>query len=158
MKLTNRVKKLREQSLNAVETISAERAMLVTRFYKSDMAREVSVPVRRARAFEYILKNKKLCINDGELIVGERGPEPKATPTYPEISLHSLDDLEILDTREKVSFRVSDEVKDIYRKEIIPYWKGKSNRDKVFLPNSRSRGLRDILSWVISYSATVFWI
>ncbi|MEE4215534.1 MAG: trans-4-hydroxy-L-proline dehydratase [Bacteroidales bacterium] len=131
MKLTERVKKLRDQSLNAVESISAERALLVTEFYKSDMAGEVSVPVRRARAFEYILKNKKLCINEGELIVGERGPEPKATPTYPEISLHSLDDLEILDKREKVSFRVSEEVKNIYRDEIIPFWKGKSNRDKI---------------------------
>ncbi len=148
MKLTNRVKKLREQSLNAVETISAERSMLVTRFYKSDMAREVSVPVRRAMAFEYILKNKKLCINDGELIVGERGPEPKATPTYPEISLHSLDDLEILDTREKVSFRVSDEVKDIYRKEIIPYWKGKSNRDKIMEAMTPA--------WKKAYNAGVF--
>ncbi|MGM0665852.1 MAG: trans-4-hydroxy-L-proline dehydratase [Bacteroidota bacterium] len=131
MKLTERVKKLRDQSLNAVESLSAERALLVTEFYRSDMAGEVSVPVRRARAFEYILKNKKLCINEGELIVGERGPEPKATPTYPEISLHSLDDLEILDKREKVFFRVSDEVKNIYRDEIIPFWKGKSNRDKI---------------------------
>lgn len=129
--MTERVKKLRDQSLNAPESISAERAVLVTEFYKGTMAGKVSVPVRRARAFEYILENKKICINDGELIVGERGPEPKATPTYPEISLHSLDDLEILDKREKVSFRVSDEVKNIYGNEIIPYWKGRSNRDKI---------------------------
>ncbi len=29
-----------------------------------------------------------------ELIVGERGPTPKAVPTYPEITLHSLTDLD----------------------------------------------------------------
>ncbi len=148
MILTDRVRKLREQSLNAEETISAERALLVTEFYKSDMAREISIPVRRARTFEYILKNKKLCINDGELIVGERGPEPKATPTYPEISLHSIKDLEILDTRDKVSFKVSDEVKDIYRKKIIPYWKGKSNRDKIMAAMTPA--------WKKAYSSGVF--
>ena len=131
MKISQRVKKLRDQSLNAVEKISAERALLITQFYKSDDARELSAPVKRAKAFEYLLKNKKICINEGELIVGERGPAPKETPTYPEISLHSMKDLEILDSREKVFFRVDDEVKNVYKKEIIPFWKGKSNRDRI---------------------------
>jgi formate C-acetyltransferase len=131
MKISIRVQQLREQSLNAVEKISAERALLMTQFYKSDKARELSAPVKRAKAFEYLLKNKKICINGGELIVGERGPAPKETPTYPEISLHSMKDLEILNSREKVFFRVDEEVKNIYEKEIIPFWKGKSNRDRI---------------------------
>jgi pyruvate formate-lyase/glycerol dehydratase family glycyl radical enzyme len=131
MILSERVMRLRDQSLNAVETLSAERALLMTQFYKSDEARELSAPVKRAKAFEYLLRNKKICINEGELIVGERGPAPKATPTYPEISLHSLKDLDILNSREKVFFRVDDEVKRIYENEIIPFWKGKSNRDRI---------------------------
>ena len=131
MRMTERVKKLREQSLNAVETISVERAVLMTHFYKSDEARELSAPVKRAKAFEYLLKKKKICINDGELIVGERGPAPKATPTYPEISLHSIRDLEILNSREKVFFGVEEEAKKIYEKEIIPFWKTKTNRDRI---------------------------
>lgn len=131
MILSERVKKLRNQSLKAVETLSAERALLITRFYKSDEARELSVPVKRARAFEYLLRHKEICINAGELIVGERGPAPKATPTYPEISLHTLKDLEVLNSREKVFFKVDVEVKKIYEKEIIPFWIGKSNRDRV---------------------------
>lgn len=129
--LSDRIHQLRAQSLNAVERISAERARLVTEFYESEAARELSVPVRRARAFEYILRNKKICINEGELIVGERGPAPKATPTYPEINLHSIEDLEVLDRRPKVSFKVDEEVKRIYREEIIPYWEGRSNRDRI---------------------------
>ncbi len=148
MILTDRVKRLREQSLNAVEKISAERALLITAFYKSDEAREVSAPVRRARAFEYLLRHKAICINEGELIVGERGPEPKATPTYPEISLHSMEDLEILDSRKKVSFRVDEEVKRIYHDEIIPYWKGKSNRDRIM-------GLMTP-EWLRAYKAGIF--
>ncbi len=148
MILTERVKRLREQSLNAVEKITAERALLITAFFKSDEAREVSAPVRRARAFEYLLRNKTICINEGELIVGERGPEPKATPTYPEISLHSLEDLETLDSREKVSFRVDEDVKKIYCDEIIPYWKGKSNRDRIM-------GLMTP-EWLRAYNAGIF--
>jgi formate C-acetyltransferase len=148
MILSERVKKLRDQSLNAVEKISAERALLITQFYKSDEARELSAPVKRAKAFDYLMRNKKLCINEGELIVGERGPAPKETPTYPEISLHSLKDLEILNSREKVFFRVDDEVKSIYENEIIPFWKGKSNRDRIMsLMNA---------DWLNAYNAGVF--
>lgn len=148
MILTDRVKRLREQSINAVERISAERAQLITAFYKSDESRELSAPVRRARAFEYLLRHKTICINRGELIVGERGPEPKATPTYPEISLHSVEDLKILDSRKKVFFKVDEEVKRIYREEIIPYWKGKSNRDRIMSLMTDE--------WMKAYRAGVF--
>jgi formate C-acetyltransferase len=148
MILSDRVKKLREQSLNAVETLSPERAKLMTQFYKSDEAREISAPVKRAKAFEYLLKNKKLYLGDGELIAGERGPAPKETPTYPEISLHSLNDLDILNSREKVSFRVDDEVKSLYEKEIIPFWKGKTNRER-FMSLMTSE-------WHNAYNAGVF--
>jgi pyruvate formate-lyase/glycerol dehydratase family glycyl radical enzyme len=148
MVLSKRVRKLREQSLNAIEKISAERALLITRFYQSDDSRELSAPVRRARAFEYLLRNKKICINDGELIVGERGPAPKETPTYPEISLHSLRDLEILNSREKVFFKVDNEVKIVYKEEIIPYWEGKSNRDRIMNLMTPE--------WLNAYKAGVF--
>ncbi|MCK5700478.1 MAG: hypothetical protein KAI29_04970, partial [Cyclobacteriaceae bacterium] len=83
--MTERIEKLRTQSLNSINRISAERALLITEFYKSHECQKVSVPVQRALSFKYIMENKSICINDGELIVGERGPAPKATPTYPEI-------------------------------------------------------------------------
>lgn len=148
MKMTERVMRLREQSLNATETITAERAQLITRFYASREAVGLSAPVLRARAFEYLLRNKAICINEGELIVGERGPSPKATPTYPEISLHSMQDLDILDTREKVSFKVDDEVRRIYSEEIIPFWKGRSNRDRIME--------RMTPEWLAAYKAGIF--
>jgi pyruvate formate-lyase/glycerol dehydratase family glycyl radical enzyme len=148
MKMNERVRKLREQSLNAVESLTAERAVLMTQFYKSDESRELSAPVRRAKAFEYLLRNKKICINDGELIVGERGPAPKQTPTYPEMSLHSIRDLEILNSREKVFFKVDEDVKKVYENEIIPFWKGKSNLDKIM-------GLMTP-EWIKAYKAGVF--
>lgn len=129
--MTERIKRLRELSINAVNCISAERALLVTEFYKSGRANEVSIPVQRALCFKHILRNKTICISDDELIVGERGPEAKATPTYPEINVHSPEDLEILHNRKKVSFLSDDETRKAYIDIIIPYWKGKSNRDKM---------------------------
>ncbi|MBA7527017.1 Trans-4-hydroxy-L-proline dehydratase [subsurface metagenome] len=146
--MTERIKKLRDQSLNAINRISPERALLITEFYKSDIVREVSVPVQRALSFKYLLENKEICINDGEIIVGERGPAPKATPTYPEICLHSLDDLKKLDTRPKVSYRVNEETRRIYRETIIPFWQGKSNRDR--LMNQM------FPEWIDAYKAGVF--
>lgn len=146
--MNDRVKKLREQSLNAINCISPERAILVTDFYKTGVDREVSVPVMRALTLQYILANKFIYINDSELIVGERGPAPKAAPTYPEICLHTLKDLEILDTRQKVSFKVNAETKRIYRDKIIPFWQGKSNRDRIM------RAMP--LEWLDSYRAGVF--
>jgi len=146
--MNERINQLRKQSLNAVNTLSEERALLLTEFYKSKEAQEISIPVKRAKAFYHILANKQLCINNGELIVGERGPAPKATPTYPEVSLHTLDDLEILDQRAKVSFKVDESMMKAYKESIIPYWKGKSNRDKIM----------DIMSdeWKNAYQAGVF--
>ncbi|GAF91228.1 unnamed protein product, partial [marine sediment metagenome] len=125
-------KKLREQSLNTKPSISSERAALLTEFYKSDRAKKVSNPVKRALAFKYILENKSICINKGELIVGERGPTPRATPTYPEITIHSLNDLDILNSREKTSYSVNEDTKKLYEKDIIPFWKGQSIRDRIF--------------------------
>lgn len=148
MKKTERINKLRNQSVNAVEYISAERAKLVTQFYKSKEAVGLSIPVLRAKAFEYILKNKSICINKDELIVGERGPEPKATPTYPEINLHSLNDLEILDKREKVFFKVSNEVKKVYTDEIIPFWTGSNNRERIMN--------KMLPEWKAAYAAGIF--
>jgi trans-4-hydroxy-L-proline dehydratase len=83
-----RIQKLRQESLDTRESLSPERALLVTRFYESGIAQKEAVPVQRALCFRHIMKNKSLWIGDGELIVGERGPAPKATPTYPEICLH----------------------------------------------------------------------
>ncbi|HEX2907627.1 MAG TPA: pyruvate formate lyase family protein, partial [Phototrophicaceae bacterium] len=127
MAISARVAHLRQQSLDAVPTLSPERAELVTQFYQQQTVK-LSIPVERARLFEYLLARKTICINDGELIVGEKGPAPKATPTYPELCCHSRRDLDILNTREKVWFRVSPETVQVYEDQLIPYWQGKTMR------------------------------
>ena len=99
MPMSERVAQLREQSLEAIPSVSSERAELLTEFYQENV-RLMSTPVRRALAFLYLAEHKTICINDGELIVGEKGPSPKAAPTYPELCCHSLQDLDILNARE----------------------------------------------------------
>jgi len=146
--MNERIKKLRTQSLKAVPNISPERAELITEFYQSDIANQVSFPVKRALAFKYIMEKKKICINDGELIVGERGPSPKATPTYPEVNIHSMRDFKLLNDRKKIPFKVSEKTKKIYKEKIIPYWKGKSMREKIFNEVSDE--------WIDAYEAGVF--
>ena len=124
--MNDRIRLLREQSLAAVPTISLERARLLTELYTSGAPERASVPVTRALAFKHILDHKSICINPGELIVGERGEAPKATPTYPEICTHTLQDFEILNSREKIPFRVSDEARQFQHDIIIPFWSGRS--------------------------------
>jgi trans-4-hydroxy-L-proline dehydratase len=145
---TDRIQKLRRQSLESINRISPERAVLLTEFYRDCMDRDVSTAVMRALAFEHILKNKYICINEGELIVGERGPAPKAVPTYPEICLHSPEDLEILDSRPKVYFKVDETTRNIYKEMIIPFWKGRSNRERIMQSMTPE--------WLDAYQAGVF--
>ena len=142
-----RVQKLRQESLDAIPTITPERARLLTAFYQNEKG-ITSYPVQRARAFQYVLEHKTICINQGELIVGERGPTPKATPTYPEICCHSLMDLDILDSREKISYKVNQGTRDIYADTIIPYWQGKTIRELIFSEMTSA--------WLQAYEAGIF--
>ena len=68
--MNSRVNKLRTESQNAIPEISAERALLITEFYKSDLAQSVSIPVKRALALKHLLSNKKLYIGINEILIG----------------------------------------------------------------------------------------
>lgn len=142
-----RTSQLRQESLEARPSISPERAILVTEFYQANEGR-YSAPVMRARAFLHLCQHKTIYLGDGELIVGERGPRPKATPTFPELTCHSLDDLRILNSRPKTSYAVDRECLRVYEEKVIPYWRGRSIRDKMFqeLPGE----------WRDAYEAGIF--
>ena len=147
MPITPRVAALRQQSLDAIPTLSPERAILMTRFYQEHTAR-TSVPVERALAFAYLMAHKTVYINHRELILGQKGPAPKATPTYPELCCHTLHDLEILDTREKIPFRVSPETVQVHAEELIPFWQGRTMRELIL----------DAMTpdWLAAYEAGIF--
>jgi pyruvate formate-lyase/glycerol dehydratase family glycyl radical enzyme len=146
--MTERVQRLRTQSVETRPYISSERAELMTAFYRSGEPEKHSVPVARALALRHLMEHRTICINDGELIVGERGQAPKATPTYPELCCHSLEDLRILSTRERTRFAVSDAVREVYEREIIPFWSGRTIREKLFAMMSDE--------WRAAFEAGVF--
>jgi formate C-acetyltransferase len=80
--------------------------------------------------------------------VGERGPSPKATPTFPELCCHTLADLDVLRTREKISFDVPAEARRTYEDGIIPFWEGATVRELIFSEVSEE--------WRAAYDAGVF--
>ena len=145
--ITERVARLRQESLDATPRIAAERAELMTAFYcRHDGL--MSAPMRRALSFQYLMARKSIWIGADELIVGEKGPAPKATPTYPELCCHSLEDLDILNSREKIPFAVSAETRRLYEREIIPFWQGRTMRELLF------HEMTD--EWKAAYEAGIF--
>ena len=145
--MTPRIAKLRKESFEAVPSISIERAVLVTRFYKDNYGK-YSIPVLRALNFKNICDKKTIYIGKEELIVGERGPYPKAVSTFPELTCHSGEDLQILNSRAMTRYAVSDEDIEIYKNEVIPYWQGRSMRERVFNQVPKE--------WQAAYAAGMF--
>ncbi len=145
--MNERTQRLRCGTLEAIPSISSERAELMTSFYGDELGKH-SAPVMRALAFRHLCENKTLYLGDDELIVGERGPKPKSVPTFPELTCHSLEDLRILDSRPKTSYAVPEECLTVYEEEIVPFWRGRSLRDRIFaaLPDE----------WHKAYEAGVF--
>lgn len=145
--MNERVQRLRKESFETPITISAERAALITDFYRENIGR-YSAPMMRAKALAYLYANQTIYIGEEELIVGERGPRPRAVSTYPELTCHSEEDLRILDNRPKTSYGVSDEVIEVYREKVIPFWQGRTMRECLFQDLSQE--------WKDAYEAGIF--
>ena len=145
--MNDRVKRLRQQSIETPTTLSIERALIETAFYKENYGKMPNC-VLRARNFLEICKRKTIYIGRDELIVGERGPVPKAVPTFPELTCHTVEDLHVLDTRELQPYHISQEDIDRYEREVIPYWQGRTQRERIFGHVSKE--------WEEAYHAGVF--
>ena len=145
--MNERIRRLRQQNFDTPTTLSIERALIETEFYKKYYG-TMPTPVLRARNFYEICKKKTIYIGTDELIVGERGPVPKAVPTFPELTCHSVEDLHTLDTRELQSYHISQQDIDTYEREVIPYWAGKTQRERIFNHVSKE--------WEEAYHAGVF--
>ncbi|MEJ2504555.1 MAG: pyruvate formate lyase family protein, partial [Gemmatimonadota bacterium] len=142
-----RIQRLVAESVATEPRLSAERAEILTRVYREFQGR-VSTPVLRATAFRALCEEQTLHIGADELIVGERGPRPRTVPTYPELTCHSLDDLRVLDGRDRTAYRTGPDVLEAYEREVIPFWRGRSMRDRIF---ARVPG-----PWKAAYEAGVF--
>ncbi len=142
-----RIQRLRKLSVDAEPSISIERALIETRFYKENYGK-YPVPVLRALNFMQICEEKTIYFGEDELIVGERGPKPKAVPTFPELTCHSVEDLQVLNSRKLQKYTISKVDIETYAKEVIPYWTGRTQRERIFshVPDE----------WRAAYEAGVF--
>ncbi|MBR4336944.1 MAG: glycyl radical protein [Bacteroidaceae bacterium] len=145
--MNDRIQRLHQQSLDTPATLTIERALIETAFYKENYGKMPNC-ILRARNFYEICKKKTIYIGDDELIVGERGPKPKAVPTFPELTCHSVEDLHVLDTRELQPYHISQADIDTYEREVIPYWEGRTQRERIFSHVSKD--------WEEAYHAGVF--
>ena len=145
--MNDRIRKLRQLSVETEPSLSIERALHETEFYKENFGK-MSIPVLRAANFLDHCKRKAIYIGDGELIIGERGPKPKCVPTFPELTCHSIEDLNVLNTRELQRYTISQDDIDTYARVVIPYWDCKTQRERIFghVPQE----------WRLAYEAGMF--
>jgi len=129
--MNERIQRLRKLSVETPESLSIERALISTRFYKENYGK-YSEPVMRALNFLEICKQKTIYIGDDELIIAERGPMPKSVPTFPELTCHSVEDFHVLNTRDQQRYLIPQEDIDTYEREVIPYWSGRTMRERIF--------------------------
>ncbi len=145
--MNERIQQLRKLSVETEPSLSIERALHETEFYRENFGK-LSVPVLRAANFYDHCARKTIYLGEGELIVGERGPRPKCVPTFPELTCHSVEDLNVLNTRELQRYTISEEDIETYRTTVIPFWAGKTQRERIFAHVPES--------WRLAYEAGMF--
>lgn len=123
--ITERIEKARQNYINAKPAVSYERARIWTESHKKTEGE--TVPIRRAKAFKDTCEQLDVNIFDGELIVGAIGEFRKCGILTPEFSWTWVDrEMDNFDKRVQDPYVMTDEQRDYVRKNIFPYWKGKS--------------------------------
>ena len=129
--MNDRIQRLRKLTVETRPSLSIERALQETAFYQQNYGK-YSMPVLRALNFLDHCQKKTLYLGDDELIVAERGPAPKVVPTFPELTCHSVEDFNVLNNRDQQRYTISEEDIATYAREVIPYWQGKTIRERIF--------------------------
>jgi len=123
--MTERVSRLRTRFIQAVPSVDINRARLITQAYK-DAAGEPLLMVR-AKAMHRIFSKLPIIIADDELIVGGATVRPRAAQLFPEVQAGWLDqELDTVGAREWDPLALSEKDKLELRKEILPFWQGRT--------------------------------
>ena len=125
---TERVKKIKDRILSEPRYASIEQAMIITDTYKKNEGK--SRIIQRALALKASLEKITITVHPDELIVGNRTAGVRGGVVFPEAGSSWVDrEFETLPTRPQDKFNVHEEDIETFRKEIYPYWKGKSLED-----------------------------
>lgn len=145
--MNDRIKALRKQSVETLAHIDLGRAVTETETYKKYEG-ELSIPELRGQVLKDYFSTKPLYIGDGELIVGEKGESPQASPTFPELCCHTLEDMHVMNDRELICFKVKEEDYKVQEEVLIPYWEKRSIRNQI---------IRNMTpEWKEAYAAGIF--
>lgn len=123
--VTERLKKLKENYMKQIPSITTHRARAITKIAKENPG--MPKIMLRAKCFRYCCETAPLVIQDDELIVGAPNGAPRAGAFSPDISWRWLaDEIDTIGNRPQDPYYVSEEDKRVLREELFPYWKGKS--------------------------------
>ena len=126
--MNERISILKNKITNEKRFVSIEQAQIITRVFKNTEGEPRAI--RRAKSFLASCKEIPIHIDPLELIVGNRTPERRAGVVFPEAGIQWLDEeIENLPFREQDKFFVKEKDVQLFREEIIPYWKGQSLED-----------------------------
>lgn len=130
LKDSGRIEKLKAEMLEEPRFASIEQARIITRVYKENEG--LSIPLKRALALKTCLEELEIGVKPEELIVGNRSKGVRAGIVFPESGLRWVnEEFETLPTREQDKFQVHPEDIEEFRKEIYPYWHGRSMEDVI---------------------------
>ena len=121
---TQRTQKLKQAYMGHKPNICADRSVSVTESFKQT---EAMPPVlRQAIAFDRVLSEMPVWIQDGELIVGNIASRPRGVFLFPEYDDSWLKkELDTISTRKGDPWLLSDEDKDRL-KSCMDYWAGRN--------------------------------
>ena len=127
--MTDRIHSLKENIFANEPQWITERGRLITEAYR--LFEPEHVYVKRAKAFEYILRNRTIYIQDGELICGNYAARHSCYEIYPEYSLQDLPARYVKFQME--TMLTEDSFKDpqdkAVFKDIKEFWKGRNIRE-----------------------------
>ncbi len=145
--MNERIKRLRELSVTSVAHIDMERAKIETEVYKQYEG-SVSIPMLRALVLKNYFAEKTLYLGEDELVVGEKGDAPQAAPTFPEICCHTIEDMQVMNDRELISFQVKEADYTYQEEVVIPFWERRAIRNKIVSNVTKK--------WTDAYEAGIF--
>ena len=119
---------MRKRILNSQPAVCTERAVLTTEAYRAH--EKDQVVLKRAYMVDAVLRNMSIYIDRDALIVGNQASADRAAPIFPEYAMDwVVAELDEYEKRDGDRFTISEENKRILR-EIFPYWKGRTLKDK----------------------------
>ena len=122
---SKRIEEFKRSYIESKPSISIKRALAFTASHKQTEGE--AVIIRRAKAFKAVCESIPATIFDHELIVGAIGEFRKSGIICPEYSWKWVDsEMDSFSSRNQDPYCIDDIAKHTLRKEIFPYWQGKS--------------------------------